>query len=344
MPKGETKMIEAKELQQLMIELGIPCLDRQVQDTPSYIVYHFELVDITQLTQVEKKAKFLSAYLHTNVVIKNSTIAHFSISIPKEEQDKVKFYDKKYDKLFNKVSESRAIFTGITEKGEPFMLPIEQTPHILVAGTTGSGKSIMLNNIICSIMRNSLPATTQFVMIDTKRVELSQYKKIKYSGVCKVANDFTTAIEFLKDVCQQMEARYYAMEQMGIRKIPDSYPKIVVVIEELNDLMLVSKKKVEEYIVRIAQLGRACGIHLVIATQYPVVACLTGAIKANIGCRIALQTTSASDSVNILGHKGAELLRGKGDCLLKLPTQPEEIHLQSPYLSDEDIERTINEF
>ena len=182
-----------------------------------------------------------------------------------------------------------------------------------------------------------------FTMIDTKRVELSPYKKLGEDW-CSVSTNAIDAIEKLKEMCDKLDARYTLMEQNGWRKIPDNYFREIVVIEELGDLMMVSKGLVEKFIVKIAQLGRACGIHLIIATQRPTVDVVTGSIKANIGCRFALQTTSGVDSRNILGHSGAELLKGSGDCLLKLPDKPEEIHLQCPLVSDDDILEIIENF
>ena len=204
----------------------------------------------------------------------------------------------------------------------------------------------MLNSVICSILRSSKrleeDAKPEFYMIDTKRVELSHYKGL--GGNCKIATDIPTAIEYLADACDEIDARYITMEEYGEKLMPENVYRKFVIIEELGDLMMGSRGIVEKYIVKIAQLGRACGVHLIIATQRPTVDVVTGSIKANIGCRFALQTTSAIDSRNILGHNGAERLRGKGDCLLKLPTMADEIHLQCPYISDKDIQKTIKEF
>ncbi|MBQ5773571.1 MAG: DNA translocase FtsK [Acetobacter sp.] len=179
-------------------------------------------------------------------------------------------------------------------------------------------------------------------MIDTKRVELSPYKQI--GEKCEVATSFERGVQILKEVCYQIDARYELMEKFGYRTMPNNLYRVIVVIEELSDLMMASKKAVEKHIVKIAQLGRACGVHLIIATQRPTVDVVTGQIKANIGCRFALKTTSAIDSRNILDKSGAEKLSGKGDCLLKLPETTDEIHLQCPYISDKDIEKTIKNY
>lgn len=332
-----------QQIKSLLYELGLPVIQKDVQKSPSQILIHYNLADITQLADIQKKIRFLSAYLHTDILVKKSSVGHFALSLPNPNGNIVKFYDKDYEFLFtNKFNKNRTIFAGINEENTPVLISLDNTPHILVAGTTGSGKSVMINNIICSLIRNMGDDNIEFYMIDTKRVELSSYKKL--ASVCNVANTPEDAIEMLDKVCGEIDTRYLMMEDKGWRQIPDDFYRIVVVIEELGDLMMTSKKAVEKYIVKIAQLGRACGVHLIVATQRPTVDVLTGHIKANIGCRFALQTTSAIDSRNILGHNGAELLKGKGDCLMKLPDKADEIRIQCPYLDDKDIERCIKEY
>lgn len=334
-----------KEIKGLLYELEIPVIQRSVQKSPTYTVIHYDLVDIKQLTQVEKKVKFLSAYLHKDILYRKSNISHFALAVPNEESRIVDFYDKEYNFIFNKkFSKPRNIFAGVDENNIPQVINLDELPHILVSGTTGSGKSVVLNNIICSLLRNSDPQNKpKFSMIDTKRVELCLYKEID-EDLCKVVCDIPSAIELLEDICCKIDARYIIMENTHEKIISEVFPREIVIIEELGDLMMGSKGKVEDFIVKIARLGRACGIHLIISTQRPTVKVVTGEIKANIGCRFALQTTSAVDSRNILGKNGAELLKGKGDCLLKLPNKSDEIHLQCPYITDEDIVKCIKKF
>lgn len=335
------------EIKSLLYELGVPVIQKEVQNSPTYKVIHYDLVDIKQLLQVEKKVKFLSAYLHTDVFYRKSSKAHFALAIPVSTKKSVKFFDKDYNFIFNKkLSKPRNIFAGIDEDNIPQIINLDEIPHILIAGTTGSGKSVAINGVICSLLRNGqyLPDEykPKFYMIDTKRVELSQYKDLDEN--CIIATGIEDSVEMLSKVCAIMDARYKLMAEYREKTMPPHINRVFVVIEELGDLMSLTKKAVEKYIVRIAQLGRACGVHLIIATQRPTVDVVTGAIKANIGCRFALQTTSAIDSRNILGKNGAELLQGEGDCLLKLPNNPNEIHLQCPYISNADIDRCIKEF
>lgn len=336
-----------QEIKMLFKELGVIVFQHEVQKSPSYTTIHYELFDITQLPEVAKKVKLISAFLHTEILIRKSNTSHFALAIPNKEKVGVNFYDEKYKYLFNKrLSKPQDIFAGITDENIPQVINLDEMPHILVAGTTGSGKSVMVNNIICSILRNSEKLDKEqrpdFYMIDTKRVELSPYKQI--GEKCEVATSFERGVQILKEVCYQIDARYELMEKFGYRTMPNNLYRVIVVIEELSDLMLASKKAVEKHIVKIAQLGRACGVHLIIATQRPTVDVVTGQIKANIGCRFALKTTSSIDSRNILDKSGAEKLSGKGDCLLKLPETTDEIHLQCPYISDKDIEKTIKNY
>lgn len=333
-----------KQIKELLYDLGIPVIQREIQKSPSQILIHYNLVNIQQLNEVEKKAKFLSAYLHKDFSVKKSSIGHFALSIPNDEASIVKFYDKEYDFLFNtKFAKPRNIFVGVDEENNPRVVNLDDLPHILVAGTTGSGKSVMINNVICNLIRNAGDSNPEFFMIDTKRVELSSYRELG-TDMCHIATSFEESIEQLDTVCNYIDARYKMMEENKWKKLPDDYYRIFVIIEELGDLMMTSKSAVEKYIVKIARLGRACGVHLVVATQRATTNVITGEIKANIGCRFALQTTSKIDSRVILDKNGCELLNGKGDCLLKLPDKADEIRIKCPYLDDADIKKCIEEY
>lgn len=328
-----------QEIKKLFYELGIPVFLKKTQESPNCITYHYEVGDIKSLGQVEKKVKMISAFLNEEIVYKKSNTSHFALSVPKTSTNMVKLQDKRFKGVFDG---SFKFLAGLDDDNNPYIIDLDKIPHILVAGTTGSGKSVLLNSIICSLLKQK-NYKLSFAMIDTKRVELSPYKQLG-NDWCSVAVNAIDAIEMLKDVCDNLDARYSLMEANGWRQMPDNYYREIVVIEELGDLMMVSKCVVEKFIVKLAQLGRACGIHLIIATQRPTVDVVTGAIKANIGCRFALQTTSAIDSRNILGHNGAERLRGGGDCLLKLPDRADEIHIQCPFVSDKDIDGIIKSF
>lgn len=326
-------------ISELYREFGIYVKQTKFIVSPNTLTIHYDLCDIKKLSDAKSKLKFISAFLHYDIEFAKSETSHFAIKIPVKINREVLFYNHNYKSAFSKPF---SIFAGINDDNKPVVIHLEKTPHILIAGTTGSGKSVMLNSAICSILNTSNKNNVDFYMIDTKRVELSYYRKL--ADNCKVATNFTDASFLLKTVCEEMEKRYEFMENNFLKVIPDSYKRIIVVIEELGDLMYVSKSEIEPYIVKIAQLGRACGIHLILATQRPTVDVCTGKIKANIGCRFALQTTSGMDSRNILGHNGAEKLRGKGDCLLKLAVFPDPLRIQCPLIADDEILKTIDDF
>ena len=328
-----------QKIRKLFFDLGTPVFLKQTQDSPNCTTYHYEVGNVKYILQTEKNAKAVSSYLGGDIVYKKSKIGHFALSVPKETTSPVRLQDESYNSLFDG---SLTIFAGVDDSNNPHMIRLDEIPHILISGTTGSGKSVMVNSIICSLLKHHY-YKINFTMIDTKKVELSPYKNLG-DDWCSVITNQVNAIQKLKEICDDLDARYSIMEKNKWRKLPDNYFREIVVIEELGDLMMSSKGLVEQFIVRIAQLGRACGIHLIIATQRPTTDVVTGEIKANIGCRFALQTTSGIDSRNILGHNGAEKLRGNGDCLLKLPTQPNEIHLQCPLVEYDDIINIIKDF
>ena len=214
-------------------------------------------------------------------------------------------------------------------------------PHVLIGGTTGGGKSVLLNSMITSLLFKHTPATLNFVMIDPKQVELSIYNKLPHL-LRPIITDPYKAIDTLGYLCDLMEKRYSIMARKGAKTATEiGLPSILVIADEFSDLMVVSKKAVENGIVRIAQLGRAAGIHLIISTQQPTVNTVTGLIKANIACRIALKTATVSNSMVILDRKGAERLTGKGDALLKLPGEVNPIRFQAPLIETADISPVV---
>jgi DNA segregation ATPase FtsK/SpoIIIE, S-DNA-T family len=225
---------------------------------------------------------------------------------------------------------------GIDHDGTPVYIDVAKMPHMLIAGATGSGKSVALDAILCSLLYCAAPSQVQLVLIDPKRVELGAYAGLPHLAK-PIITDTAEAIKTLQQAEAAMDNRYKAMSR---GKEPG--PRLVIVIDELADLMLTSRKAVEHSIVRIAQLGRAAGIHLILATQKPLVSVVTGLIQANTPCKLALQTASTSDSVRILGHKGAESLLGRGDALLKLPDRVQEIRLQCAYTSETDVAAVVH--
>ncbi len=236
---------------------------------------------------------------------------------------------------------------GKDTSGKPLIADLSDMPHLLIAGTTGSGKTVCLNNLIISILFNASPSEVKFIMIDTKMVELVPYNDLPHL-LCPVVTDAKKAAPALNWVVMEMESRYKAFNKEGVRNIKGYHekgllmPYIVVVLDELADLMQVSAKTVEGAIARLAQLARAAGIHLILATQRPSVDVITGVIKANFSSRISFKVASKVDSRTVLDTNGAETLLGKGDFLFMKTGDPKPIRGQCCFVSDEEINRVID--
>jgi DNA segregation ATPase FtsK/SpoIIIE, S-DNA-T family len=248
-----------------------------------------------------------------------------------------------------KKSEAELTFAlGMDVAGKSWVTGLEKTPHLLVAGATGSGKSVCLNNIIVSLLYQHGPDTLKFIMVDPKRVELPAYKGIPHLLVPPITKP-DDAINALKWTVREMERRLDVLGAAGARNIAgynkkskEQMPYIVFIIDELADLMSQAAREVEGLIVRIAQMARAVGIHLVLATQRPSVDVITGTIKANVPTRIAFAVASQTDSRTILDHGGAEKLLGRGDMLFMSPNLAKARRMQGAFLSDNEIKNVVN--
>jgi S-DNA-T family DNA segregation ATPase FtsK/SpoIIIE len=239
---------------------------------------------------------------------------------------------------------------GQSVSGEPIVADLARMPHLLIAGTTGSGKSVCMNAIISCILMHASPAEVRFVMIDPKRVELSAFAPIPHLAFSNIVVEMDKVVGTLQAVIHEMESRYRRFAAIAVRNIDgynrsprstDRMPYWVVVIDELADLMMAAPFEVERQICRLAQLARATGIHLVVATQRPSVDVITGLIKANFPTRIAFAVSSQVDSRTILDMSGAEKLLGRGDMLYMAPDAAKPKRLQGVFVSDEEIERLV---
>lgn len=234
-----------------------------------------------------------------------------------------------------------------------------KTPHLLISGTTGSGKSVFINNIILNLLYNYTPKELNLIMIDPKKVELSIYKNIPHLKA-EIATETETAKKLLDYVIKEMYKRYELLQEQNTRnienynkKVNEKMPYLVIIIDELADLMLsdtktklgvdlIGQQRIDDKICRIAQMGRACGIHLIVATQRPSTDVITGLIKANIPSRVAFSVSNMYDSKVILDIKGAEKLTGNGDMYYKPIGNNDLVRIQSPFVSDEEVERIVN--
>jgi len=254
-----------------------------------------------------------------------------------------------FQKLSNRSKLALALGKGVS--GDPVAADLSKMPHLLIAGATGAGKSVCINSLIACILTHATPDDVRFVIIDPKRVELSGFGSIPHLALSKVIVEVDEVVSTLAAILREMESRYKRFEAFHVRnleaynrhpKVTQRLPSWVIIIDELADLMMAAPYEVERQICRLAQLARATGIHLVVATQRPSVDVVTGLIKANFPTRIAFAVSSQVDSRTILDTVGAEKLLGRGDMLF-LPTDAAKPRrLQGAFVSDQEIERLVN--
>ena len=274
--------------------------------------------------------------------------AAIGVEVPNKKLEGVTLRDVLEDAAFMKAASPLTVGLGIDIGGQAIFADLGAMPHLLIAGATGSGKSVCVNTLITSILFKARPDEVKFIMIDPKMVELSNYNGIPHLMV-PVVTDSKKAASVLNWAVQEMEKRYAKFAELGVRKMADyndampeeKMPAVVIIIDELADLMMVAPKDVEEAIFRLAQKARAAGIHLVLATQRPSVDVITGTIKTNIPSRISFAVSSQIDSRTILDTGGAEKLLGKGDMLFYPIGAAKPIRVQGAFISDEEIERLL---
>lgn len=258
-----------------------------------------------------------------------------------------------YNDIFRQSTADLPIVLGVDILGKPIVENLVSMPHLLVGGTTGSGKSVGVNVMLTSLLLKKTPDELRLVLIDPKRLEFTPYADIPHLLFPIVTNPLK-ASQVLKWVVHEMEQRYIKMAEVGVRNVLDyvakqsqfnsidAMPYIVVIIDELADLMMVAGKEVELYIVRLAQMARAAGIHMIVATQRPSVDVVTGIIKVNFPSRMAFRVSSKVDSRTILDQSGAEKLLGKGDLLFMNASSPNLARIHGAFLSEREIERVTN--
>lgn len=273
---------------------------------------------------------------------------YLGVEVPNNNREVVSIKELLSDSNFKNSDHKIPICIGKDISGKIEVIDLSKTPHLLVAGTTGSGKSVFINNLLASLLYKFSPDELRLILIDPKMLELSVYNDIAHL-LTPVVTEPKKSIIALKWVCKEMERRYSLMNELSTRslegynqKSESRLPYIVVFIDEMADLMMTAGKEVEYYVQRLAQMARACGIHLVMATQRPSVDIITGSIKANFPSRISFQVASKYDSRTVLGEIGAEQLLGNGDMLMS-KNGSNLIRYQSAFISDKEVNKLINE-
>lgn len=308
-----------------------------------------ELEKGSKFAAVEKSIKDIARELGISgirvAMIPNSK--NISFELPQEKPQSVPFSQVLKTDVFKEADYALPICVGVNMHGKPLMKDLSKMPHLLVAGTTGSGKSVGLNSFILSLINKKTPDELQFVLIDPKRIEFSMYNKQKYM-LLPVITEMSEAAQCLQNLCAEMDTRYALFEQNMVRNIGEyvakgkKMPYIVCVIDEFADLMMFDKA-VEKQVQRLAQKARAAGIHLMIATQRPSVNVITGTVKANLPTRLSYKVSSATDSMTILNTTGAEDLIGRGDSLL-LEENGTLTRILGAYVSNDDIMKMLEPY
>ena len=337
-------------LEKILLDFGVDGKIKKVSHGPVVTLNEFEPAAGVKVSKIIN----LSDDIARNTSSESARIATIpgrntvGIELPNSSRENVYLSEILTNTDFKKNEIKLPIALGKSISGAPIVGDLTSMPHLLIAGTTGSGKSVCINTIILSLLYRHTPEKCKFILIDPKMLELSTYEGIPHL-LCPVITEAKKAASVLGWVVKEMESRYRLMTKEGVRNI-DSYnikhklpmPYIVVVVDEMSDLMLVAGKEIENYIQKLSQMARAAGIHIIMATQRPSVDVITGTIKANFPTRISFQVTSKIDSRTILGEQGAEQLLGKGD-MLYMSSANRILRIHAPFVSDDEIEK-INNF
>src|SRR6056300_1249228 len=336
-------------LEKILLDFGVSGNIKKVSHGPVVTLNEFEPAAGVKVSKIIN----LSDDIARNTSSESARIATIpgsntvGIELPNLSRENVYLSEILNSSDFKKKEIKLPIALGKNISGLPIVGDLASMPHLLIAGTTGSGKSVCINTIILSLLYRHTPDKCKFILIDPKMLELSTYEGIPHL-LCPVITEAKKAASVLGWVVKEMESRYRLMTKEGVRNI-DGYntkhklpmPYIVVVVDEMSDLMLVAGKEIENYIQKLSQMARAAGIHIIMATQRPSVDVITGTIKANFPTRISFQVTSKIDSRTILGEQGAEQLLGKGD-MLYMSSAIRILRIHAPFVSDNEIEKINN--
>lgn len=349
-----------KILEETFASFGIKVTVERAEIGPSVTKYEVKPAVGVRVNRISNLADDLALALAAKDVRIEAPIPGKSlvgIEVPNSEIATVSFREL-WEQSQTKAENLLEIPLGKAVNGTARAFDLSKMPHLLVAGSTGSGKSVAVNGIIASILMKARPDQVKFMMVDPKMVELSVYNDIPHLLIPVVTNP-RKASKALQKVVDEMENRYELFAKVGVRNIAGfnakveefnaqfeykqiPLPLIVVIVDELADLMMVASKEVEDAIIRLGQKARAAGIHMILATQRPSVDVISGLIKANVPSRVAFAVSSGTDSRTILDENGAEKLLGRGDMLFKPIDENHPVRLQGSFISDDDVERIVN--
>jgi len=367
-PGGKRKEISTASFQttahlieETLHDFGVEGKIVRVTPGPVVTMYEFEPAPGVKISQIASLADDLALNLKAGSIRIVAPIAGKSvvgIEVPNAEREIVRLYDIISSSLFQKAEGKLILALGKNIFGEPKIANLTKMPHLLIAGATGTGKSVCLNALICGMLMRCTPDELKFLLIDPKRIELSYYNDIPHL-LYPVISNMEEATQALKWAVKEMERRYDLLAQLGARNLENynekryyipseqkenfpQLPYIVIVIDELADLMAVAAREVQTSLIRLAQMSRAAGVHLILATQRPSVDVVTGIIKANFPARISFQVSSKIDSRTVLDATGAERLLGMGDMLFLPPGTAKLQRLHGAYVSEKEINAIVN--
>ena len=337
-------------LEKILLDFGVEGKIKRISCGPVVTLNEFEPASGIKVSKIVNLTDDIARYT-SSISARLATIPGkntIGIEIPNSKRENVFLNEIIADEGFNKKEIKLPIALGKSISGVPIVSDLSAMPHLLIAGTTGSGKSVCINTIILSLLYKYSPEKCNLILIDPKMLELSTYEGIPHL-LCPVITEAKKATAALGWAVKEMENRYKLMTSVGVKNI-DGYnvkykkhmPYIVVIVDEMSDLMLLAGKEIENYIQRLSQMARAAGIHIIMATQRPSVDVITGTIKANFPTRISFQVSSKIDSRTILGEQGAEQLLGKGDMLF-MSSANRIVRIHGPYVSEFEIEK-VNSF
>ena len=344
----------AEVLKETLKTFGVDINEDSLESYPGPVITRFEFqpapgIKISQVVALADDLALAMKAKSVRVIAPIPGKGAVGVEIPNAKPQIVRISELLGSTAFRSSDHIIPLALGKDTGGHPFITDLAKMPHLLIAGATGSGKSVCLNSIITSILYRLHPDQARFIFIDPKRLELSVYSGIPHLER-PVVTKARRAERLLKDAVEEMENRYGKLAEMGVRNIEDfnrktgteeQLPYIIIIVDELADLMVGSSNKIELMVTRLAQMARAVGIHLILATQRPSVDVITGLIKANFSSRIAFQVASKVDSRTILDANGADKLLGSGDMLVMLTGQQELIRVHGAYISSEETARIV---